>query len=505
MEYVEGVNLATLINACRKELGQPIPHRHVIFVVVEALKGLDYAHRLSAPSGELLNIVHRDVSPGNLLISFEGEVKVADFGIAKSTLRSIGSMSGTIKGKLPYMAPEQLRGSAVDKRADLYSVGAVLYEALTGRRVVPDQTGQAIPRILRGDFPRPREINGAISEELERIVLRALALDAGDRYPSAAAFRQDLEQLSLRQAYLLSSTDLADFVREVLGESRIVSPHDAPTLAASSEMPEIEADCHDAQTVARSSGNAFDALLGQELQEVDSAEGFSVFTSASGKRLVTSELGPSEGAAGVPTFETTPEIRGLRRRGRKFALALALLSSAAIGIGMAVLTGNESADALPPQDLTADVTAAAPLAQPTHSEAVSPQGSNHPSAEAALDASVREVVAATDPEPAKAVEGRSRERPPRRRIQGRGAPRREKAPEPRTVPGPRGSRISVNTDPWSDVFLDGRRLGPTPQLNVTVSPGRHRLVFRNESLGLEKARVITVASGEHERVTLNLR
>src|SRR5688572_21477609 len=104
MEHVDGIDLGALIRLCRDRLGQPIPHRHAIYVAIEALKGLDYAHRCRDTEGRPLRLVHRDISPGNILLSREGEVKIADFGIAKTTLRATGSMAGSFKGKLLYMA-----------------------------------------------------------------------------------------------------------------------------------------------------------------------------------------------------------------------------------------------------------------------------------------------------------------------------------------------------------------------------------------------------------------
>ena len=534
MEHVDGVHLGQLMKASQQRIGQRIPRRHAIFVIVEALKGLDYAHRRHGRHGEPLHIVHRDVSPGNILISREGEVKVADFGIAKSTMRSFGSMAGTIKGKIPYMAPEQLRGAAVDKRADIYSVGAVMYEVLTGRRIVEESDlSDALPRVLDGTYPAPRSIDPSVPEELDRIVKKALAGEPSDRYASAAAMRQDLEQLALEEKFLLSSNDLADFVIEVMerdekrAERRPVLPSSGAPTTPARAVPE--------ETPRVSENDPFDAILGMELEKVNSTEAFSVFTSNGGKRLSTLErpvATPAEPVASIAREPAAPTTQGVdtgtvpgfpsRKKKRNAALALgaALGVATVVALGSVAMDGDagEAVDAAnaprmqqpaPSTELTTAAAPPRPEERPAEERPTAelPRGVDVPPA-AGDEAHESEVTAMDE----RSQRTRRRERAPRR---GTGATREvamtatataaTAPPDPVPVQSAENGFLSVNTDPWSYVYLDDQRLGPTPQLRHALRPGRHRVRLHNPSEGLDRSIVIDVSPGEHERVTLDLR
>lgn len=274
MEYVDGVNLADLLWACSQRLGQLLPHRYVVHVAVEVLNGLDYAHRRKDERGRILNVVHRDISPGNILISTEGEVKIADFGIAKSALRTKKTTQGRVKGKLPYIAPEQLRESGVDQRTDVFAMGAVMYEMLTGTwRVDPANPQEAIGQVLRAEFSAPRQLQSDIPTELEAIVLRALQNDPADRFQTAAAMRHELEQFAHAQGYLLSSADFADFTEELEA-----ARHRKPTGEASLSGLVLEASDPPADRLESSDPGPFNAMLGAELRKLETGEPYSVFT-----------------------------------------------------------------------------------------------------------------------------------------------------------------------------------------------------------------------------------
>ena len=186
MEWVEGGDLGAIL----RRAGERIPLRFAVLVAIEAARGLDYAHRLRDASGRALHVVHRDISPSNLLLSLEGEVKISDFGIARSRLKSAPSMPGALKGKIGYLSPEQAHGDDVDARADVFALGAVLYEMLTG--VNPFTHGaterQVLQRVQAGSFPPPRQVLPSLPEELETILLKAMGAGArGAPYVRAAA------------------------------------------------------------------------------------------------------------------------------------------------------------------------------------------------------------------------------------------------------------------------------------------------------------------------------
>jgi serine/threonine-protein kinase len=501
MEYVEGTTLGALLRASRRNLGQPIPHRYVVCIAIEVLKGLDYAHRRRGADGKPLDIVHRDVSPANILISWEGEVNIADFGIAKSAMKSVGTIAGTVKGKVPYMAPEQLRGAAVDRRADLYSMGAVLYQMLTGRRAF-EADPAAIQTVLDGRFPRPREVIAEIPEALERIVLRAMATSPDDRYPSAAAMRQDLEQIALKEQYLLSSADLAEFVELAVRTSAREEEEDAtehdPSPPGSSPQMHIG-------PAAEPTSNPFDALLGRELEKIESAEPFSVFSTrlaipleaveraAAAAEADTKMLAEPEPAARPATSGSTTSQYALPTRTRgtlTFVLAgMAIAAIAATAIVISASSGS-GAPAEAPR-VTIENRETPELALPPRE----PEPA-------------RELPIGVEPPPDLAD-------PPTPAPQkgGRRARGQEPAPAatmplptpPPTAPSAQPALLSINTDPWAYVSIDGIQIRATPLLRHSLAAGRHRVVLRNPAESLEQSLSIELAPGEHRRISLDLR
>ena len=196
MEFVDGQPLSRVLKRA-KALGIPaLPPEFAIFITLEALKGLHYAHTRNDESGKPMKIVHRDVSPQNVLVSYEGQIKLVDFGIARA--RNAGpeeTSAGAVKGKYAYFAPEQARAKELDARSDVFAAGIVLYELLTGALPFQGRMMDVLSRLVRGQFPPPREVNPELSEELERVVLKAMAQEKGDRYQSAEAFEHELSRL----------------------------------------------------------------------------------------------------------------------------------------------------------------------------------------------------------------------------------------------------------------------------------------------------------------------
>lgn len=226
MELVDGLDLGTLLRLRIVQGAAGLPAAAALTVAIEACKGLDYAHRRRDARGSPLGVVHRDVSPGNVLLSREGEVKIADFGVAKSTLRDVGSLVGTVKGKIPYMAPEQLSAAPLDKRADVYGIGIVLYEMLSGRRAFADEDEGAalIPDVVAGKHPALRDCMPSLPARLAEIVERAMAPEPAQRFPSAAALRLELERFALDARLIVSTPDLVDVVEDALRTRTRLAP-----------------------------------------------------------------------------------------------------------------------------------------------------------------------------------------------------------------------------------------------------------------------------------------
>ncbi|MCA9564540.1 MAG: serine/threonine protein kinase, partial [Myxococcales bacterium] len=190
MEFIDGRDLNRVFRRLRKKGGH-FPVDIACHIAKESCAGLDYAHRKVAQDGTPLNIIHRDVSPQNIIVSWEGEVKVVDFGIAKAELRAFKTESGIIKGKFCYMSPEQARGGEIDHRSDVFSLGIVLHEMLTGEMLYNDGPGgheALLKRVRAAAIPPPSKYRKEVPKRLDQIVMKALAPSPAERYQSAAAF-----------------------------------------------------------------------------------------------------------------------------------------------------------------------------------------------------------------------------------------------------------------------------------------------------------------------------
>ncbi len=218
IEYIEGRDLRRIIRRC-KELGRRLPIDQCVHIARDMAAGLAYAHRRTGPKGQALSLVHCDISPPNLMVSYEGEVKVIDFGIARSAIRTADSNPNIGFGKFGYMAPEQLlRGGVIDRRTDIYAAGVVLYELLTGERLYqfPEGTDyrQMARAVCQGKFIPPSQKDPAIDSVLDAIVCKALATRPEDRYQFAEEFRDALQQ----KLYQLNPTISTDTLARTMDE-----------------------------------------------------------------------------------------------------------------------------------------------------------------------------------------------------------------------------------------------------------------------------------------------
>ncbi len=244
MEYVEGADLHALLRASTR-LRQPVPLSNVVHVLAGVLRGLDYAHRRTSDDGKPLGLVHCDMSPSNVLVSLEGDVKVCDFGIARANgfiEEQSGTDDETIRGKAGYMSPEHARGDAVDSRSDVFAVGILLWELLSGRRMYraksPDELlelarAAQIPALELGSVPDP--------EALKRIVGKALAIQPEERYATAGAMLRDIEIYAAKNRLISSPTRVGTWVQslvktDVLAERR----RRARDVGAEVDIPNIE-------------------------------------------------------------------------------------------------------------------------------------------------------------------------------------------------------------------------------------------------------------------------
>jgi serine/threonine protein kinase len=217
MEYVEGFDLNELLKRCSKQR-VPLPFEFALLIVRETLEGLDYAHRKRDADGKPLNIVHRDVSPSNILISFEGEVKLCDFGIALA-MNSGEVGTETIEGKASYMSPEHARGDSIDARADIFSLSVILWELIAGRRMYRARPGTELIALARaGDVPPLPDKSLPDFERLRAIVHKGLARSPGDRFPTAMAMAHALDEYAMDNGLRATPMALGEFVVEHFGQ-----------------------------------------------------------------------------------------------------------------------------------------------------------------------------------------------------------------------------------------------------------------------------------------------
>ena len=210
MEYVPGRDLTQVLRRCQ-ETQQRIPVPHAVYIAARIAEGLHFAHTLVGPDGRLLNIVNRDVSPSNVRLSYDGDVKLLDFGIAQALVKFTSEI-GVLKGKFSYMSPEQIRGMPLDARTDVFSTGIILHEMLTTEKLFRGDTEFALmEKVRKADVTPPSKFNRRVTEKLDQTALKALSRDVADRYQTGQELADDL--YALLENYRFQPQELEEFVR----------------------------------------------------------------------------------------------------------------------------------------------------------------------------------------------------------------------------------------------------------------------------------------------------
>ncbi len=460
MEYLEGQPFHQLVKRAY-EVEATLSLDIIAQVGIAALDGLHYAHELKDASGNDLRVVHRDVSPQNLFITYDGAVKMLDFGIAKNALADARTRTGLLKGKISYMAPEQARGEHIDRRADLWSLGVMLWEAVTGSRLFKGSNEAAtLNMTLTEEVSSPSLRRPDLPPELEAILMRALKRDPTQRYASAAAMRDDLEAwLSSRE--LTASSSVSQLMRRLFA----------------GEMQE------------------------QRLQIEEHLNAPTEPSPESGLTLVAPLLGATPGTwSGLRSATQVSSVTDLmeeltrqrRTTTRLLGGLLAIFAIAALVSLYLLLVGTR----LPAPAAAAAAALPAAISPPAEAAALPPppasaSSMNPPSAEPAtraMPARPRQVAAA--PPMAGVSWPRSGKlRPQAETSDGATAP----APEP--TPALEHGFLNLDTTPWSVVSVGGRALGQTPIVGASLPAGTHALVLSNPELGLKTTYQVTISAG----------
>jgi len=361
MEYICGCDMQLLVRKNRK-LERKVPLALAVRIIADACAGLHFAHEMSGADGEPLDIVHRDVSPQNVLISFDGAVKIADFGIAKAQSQLFKTRSGVLKGKYSYMSPEQAKGGELDRRSDIFSLGILLYELTTGARLYKESSElMTLKSIVEGKVVPPRELDPEFPEALEKILLHALHKEPAERYQDARELQGDLERFLVEEGLAGHHLALASHMEEVFEGRR-------PEPGLHGEGSSVSGPSDSDWSISTLSGD--DSSLSDKVAVLDHVKSSTApgARSASGARSAPRPVRKTtDGGAGSHPKRRKSDFEPSKPSpaDTKLKVAVALLVVLVVGLLMAVLLllvmPSESESLAPPLGGKASVTEKTPV------------------------------------------------------------------------------------------------------------------------------------------------
>ena len=458
MEFVDGIDLASVLRAVR-ESGSFMPIPLALHVARCVADGLHAAHMLLDAEGAPMNVVHRDVSPHNVIVSYDGDVKLIDFGVAKSSTNLTQTRSGIIKGKLQYMSPEQAQALPVDARADVFSLGLTLYKMLTGRLPFRGTNEyQIYDQILRKQPSAPSRTRRSVPGSVDELVLRALSKELDARIQTCQAFSTALGALLAELGQRPTSTQVAEWLRTILPQ---VAPADldGDDFTVGDAGPEVEvADPDDVDapqpTVELSQVHSLDSAHIEWAQDEPD----------DGAAWMSTRIIAAPEPISVPSVSTA-QLSGLRpnKSWRWAAASAAVATLGAVGLGLSSdLVGSEppAASRSPSRVAPTEPPSGPRSATPTQVSSVSTESPSAPPTQAPTAPPTQAPTDAPKPKP------------------------------PAVNPAMLRGYVTVTTLPWAWVSIDGVRLARhTPVVAAPVKPGRH---------------VITLEAGDGRRHTLDV-
>ncbi len=504
MECVEGKDVKGILRKMA-ERRRVLPPEFAAFVAIEMCKGLDFAHKKMNLHGEHMGIVHRDISPSNILVSYNGEVKIADFGIAKAENSLYNTKDGVLKGKFEYMSPEQASGEKVSHLSDIFATGIILHEMLTGRRLFKtDSDIRTLNKIKAVDIEPPSATNPNVPARLDEIVMKALSQDPAARFADGRAMQTALLEFIYPSTPDVVHESFKRFIRELFAEeidaertrlqegSKVAEQmwNQDPGLELEPEWEEPASTAHTIQTAPKRS------------LALPIAGGL-VVLAALGTALFFATRPPE--VIEAPPIEAAPQLGSIQLRIEPADLPVrVLLGGREVGQGSGtvlipdVVPGADlplrvEAEGYAPHEETIDLVGNERLRLP-----LTLQSLTDPSPPPPVEARPGEVEA---PAPGRGAAPPTVETPPRR---GQKAPPVETPAaagrDPAAAPAGPG-KVNVNIrGGWANVFIDGRQIDQTPLVGFEIPAGTHSIRVVNEAAGVDETKTITVTAGELSKV-----
>ena len=470
MEYLRGEDLRRLWKACEQK-GTPLRVPLICRVISDAAAGLDFAHSLRDNKGEPYNIVHRDISPQNILVTFEGGVKLIDFGVAKAAGRAQHTRTGALKGKYSYMSPEQVAGAEVDGRSDIFALGIVLHELLTGRRLFKaDSDVQTLARVRECNVAPPSRLNPQLPPGLDAIVLKALAKDPNDRYRTAQEFRLAIEDWLIQGRMSAASAHLAEFLKTIYADRLDKEARLGPLMG---EAP-FAGPAPGATPTSKgnnSPGQTPSAPTFEPMGKVAPMGGKSDVT-------LNQRATPARGEVPDPSRMTTesgaPSWRS--RNGMRISVAAAVVAIGAAAMFVMVPAKKPAAPPEPPQaELTLNV-------QPENATVLvdgapsAKQFKHKPGQiriELQADGYVPQVLTSSF------------------------GPGSQTVPVALQKAAPKVHMVTISTEPaGSEIYEGARLIGKSPKVWTDASEGEHELTLQHDGYHEEKGKVVVAKDGE---------